>query len=327
VAFLSLLERWPSGRTDQHEYAWHLFEQLKQVFLNAQQSLPLIQQQTHAVQVLLESTQMNAPEAARLWMYCQELLRDIGVYGDSEPSIQIVREAALQVERYWAAQGEYLNLVRAMLSHATLFQVTLNHNPEVNFRLAQGRLRGAQTILEGLCRRADAEAVIHLHHQIAGSELRLIHQVTDTLHPATLNRLRELAGHIQSPLTWLDTLLQEIACLLPDELSQAEERLAEAKEWAAKMSNLTPLLRFSLLRREIELLFESNRRDQAQLKLYEFRGLLEAHPNVYFLHYLTRWIREYRLVPSWQGISGLVYTTPIISYLYLEPTLAKLVQV
>jgi hypothetical protein len=263
--------------------------------MTAEQSLPSIQEEIRAIQLLLASTRMNAPEAARIWAYCQELLRDIGVYGDSEPAIQSVQGAALQVERFWAAQGEYLHLVRALLSHATLFQVSLSYDPEINFRAARGRLRGAETGLEGLCRKADPEPVMHLRHQIVGSELRLIQQMTETLEITTLQRLHMLARDIHSPLTWLDTLLQEIACLLPHELSQAEKRLAEAKEWASRLPNLTPLRQLSLLRREIDLSLESRRREQAQVKLHAFRKLLETHPNVYFLHHLLRWIRDYRL--------------------------------
>jgi len=337
VSLAVVLEEWPQTRAAQYEYAREQLRTLRS--LVALGNYSCVRNTASVFNVLLLADQ--SPDANRIKVVCDELLRDIGEPGNSRNTIARIEARSERVEYAWATEHQWVNLAKALLVHANAcrqyHEVSLDRR---YYRRALELFQGAIYILHGYCRDDDPYVVTILLHQAEQWKLRVIATHDDSAGSAQevleeSEHLEALATKINTPLIWFDTRRQRawyfMICSLrenkPSYLKIASEQLAQAREafdvFSFYSSHLRMRLHVQLLHAETELLFMmgGKTREQALRHLNEYAVLCQQYPQAYQVHQLERLVQQTDAKRGWQGDFTAVFSAPFLPFLYLDETL------
>jgi len=319
------LETWPVTRTAQYEKAAKTLDKLRQALLAGDRDVV-----THGVltlQGLLGGD--NSRFAFRVQTHCEELLRDAGEVGDwstggpdSEKVFKIVENRAMVIEDRWAREGNWLNLVWALLTRASLYRQRKRE------RVAMDLLKGAEYILKGLSSNMNHEIVNLLLHQTLSWRLRLgafyLQEIDPDEAKQDFARLYELADASGSPITRIVTARDEGAFWAPlYEVAQSKSILEEARSRFRSLPVDSAIADLSLRRSEIELLLNL-KQGEAINQVREYERTWHKNPTATQLGALRTLVAKCHLSPIGTADRPRIYSTPILAEIWMDGRLTTL---
>lgn len=332
VPLAMLLERSPSTRSERLDAWQQEASRLKQLLANRQDPAALqeVRDGALALQGLLRAHNCRDVEGARLWMSCDELLRDAGVEVSSPGTIQGLQEYARRVVEWRKIDNDYCGLVEALLVEFNLYRSEHHKAWDANWRKARESIRAAYHILQGPCHQhsQNQERLARLKHQVALWTLRLMGK--DAKEPESHNAkdqlelMQALAREINAPTVWWETYREEAGYFtylytttgIHRYWDQAEKSLAEAQALLSTLPSPLPEYRLRLLRAEIELLLAKREPECARLRMREFINLWPYCPVVYYQRLMYHWKDAYGLELPAEVLSCPAYFNAMLTCLY-----------
>ena len=330
AAFLGLLlEKWPQGKTAQHEAAWNELRDIRHLlWLSPDPHAAIARARATALQEQLAPLISKDRTAARIWIYCEEIKRDADVAGESEGALRQEEAQVITIKQLWDRQRDHLNFAYALLSHAHLDRIRLDRNPGETQHAdrAKHRILAALDVLTGPCYKQDKAVVNILRHLATLMRFRLeaFYYKDESAAKQTLAELWQLAEQINerihSPRTFVETLREE-AGYRHREFDESTHLLNEANARFQKLDTRPIPAQLSLMRPQLEIL-RVRRDPRLNTEVMTYLDLLQQHPSAYNLNQLRKLLRACGADPAEIEKIGpyvpTIYTTPIMTYLYYE---------
>lgn len=266
--------------------------------------------------------------ARRALLYCEEILRDAGEYGEFRDAFTGLDTRCTMIVGDWVIGRDYLPLTTALVTLGNFYRSRLDLSPGSNIRRAADYLDGAIDVATGLCQWENRHHVNLVVHQASLYRFSLV--AFNARQPdeaqKDLERLNQLASEIDTRHTWAETWLARMAYnTLMGNIDEAWNCFQEAVTSLASVPACSPYIEIRILRQQVELLMkEKHREDEAAAKIRECAETWHKHRSFYHFRLLETWQDKYpKLVPQFKRARP-IYAAAMIPGFYAEDRLLKL---
>jgi hypothetical protein len=231
----------------------------------------------------------------KLFIHARELLRDVGVEGPlTTATINELLTHAEAAIRFFLETRDHLNLGRALMACGNIYRLAGQENK------ASPRFTWAFDVLnEGRFRvDADSKILAWYRHQAAAWRIRTRGCLMgEGERLGQISELNRLAQTVNDPRIWVEHYREEAgyASYLLNDRDLAHQRLTDLAVVRRSLTNYTPYGDPTLLTPRIQLLFESDHREEAiEVIKRDYFGAYVKHRHAYYCGQLSRWMAQHK---------------------------------
>jgi len=323
AGFEEIFDTWPASRTAQQERAEEEFQKARAAVAVGDRTSAIMRAG------ILQHLPIDASSAPRIDTRCAEIFIDAGEIGDPFYTLPLFERNQEWIERSWAAQRDYVDLVLNIYRRPNRYKISTYGHPRRSSYISNAMdwVTGAISIARWRCRREPRAILNILLHRGYLWQLRLI--AFDSNEPENAQMLWEqmllLAEEIDSAPTWIETLREGLGyCIIRGKFDDAQRCLEKALPWFSKLPP-TSIARLSLCRPLIELFHAIGDKEKLEQKFTEYLDLCHAHPIAFHLNQANQLSLKCERGPLDLQIPGSsVCTNAALHLIYLEPELSKM---
>lgn len=269
----------------------------------------------------------------RIWLGCDELIRDAGVrLTPGMPlhlAFRVLDQQCEAIIRGWVGTRDYLQAAVAILTRANLHRSNMDVPGLGRVEVATGFVRATEHILRGMCRKVDPRARnLLLHHAVLWRcRLRIVHAREVENAGTDIAELHDLAGSVGSPQAWLETWRDTCTFYAHrrdrGDLDKARAALEDANQLFSDLPVKSPWTELGLLRARIRLLEAGGgTRIEKDRAINQYAALCRKYPSTYQLRIIEELGHSRNESP--QSPRTIAYLGAMLPFTYTEPALQRI---
>lgn len=277
--------------------------------------------ETQAKELLLDIQNDKTPFGFRVAAHCEEILLACGLPGRDAATFDRLDKLATRIESRYVLIDESLRLAIALTVHANLFRIRGDYEKSVKYLMAA--LWKITTYHD-----SSDESFRIIKHQILLWLVRnkAIHLGNPDSAWGDWNELRKITTEVGTSSIGRQTLLEGIGYYQAmNDFPKADRCVEGVKKLTATSTHL-PIIDQQVHRASILLGFAKygKMNNEVQEGLVKYNDAVAAYPNSYHLEILTELCAGSDVKPALSLDAGCVFSTPILTPLYLETKLDRL---